>query len=119
MGAPKRNRMSARGVKLVGACFALIALAGCGDSAKGASKTEQSSAERISAALDVCAQGHEGFAQNVCENHALATLDNQVRQTLVAESADVSDAGAQLLVQNQNRWREAQRVSCGISNQRA
>jgi hypothetical protein len=119
-GAPNRNCMSARGLKLVGACFALIALAGCDDSAKGASKTDQSSAERISAALDVCAQnGGDDFAHNVCENRTLAGLDSQVRQTLVAESADVSDAGAQLLVQNQNRWRAAQRVSCGIANTQA
>lgn len=106
--------MSARGFKLVGAGFALIVLFACGEGVNGASKTDQSSAERISAALDVCAQGRNEFAQNVCENQALSGLDNQVREALVAESASVSDAGAQLLVQNQTRWREAQRVSCGI-----
>ncbi len=106
--------MSARSFMLVGVAFASIVLAGCGDNARGASKTDQSSAERISAALDVCAQQRDGFAQHVCENRSLVALDNQVRQALVAESADVSDAGAALLVQNQNRWRDAQRVSCGI-----
>lgn len=86
----------------------------CGDTSDGSSKTEQSSAERISAGLDVCAPGRDEFAQRVCQNRSLAALDNQVREALVAESAAVSDAGAALLVQNQNRWREAQRVACGI-----
>jgi hypothetical protein len=105
--------MSARAVGTIVAAAAL-ALAACGDGAKGPGKTEESSAERISAALDVCAEGRGGFAQRVCENRALAGLDNQVRETLVAESASVSDAGAQLLVQNQNRWLEAVRISCGV-----
>jgi hypothetical protein len=107
------GHMPSRTLSTLGACVALAALMSCGDSASGA-KTEQSSAERVGAALDVCAEGSSDFAQNVCENTALAALDNQVRQTLVAESAAISDAGAQLLVQNQNRWREAARVSCGI-----
>jgi hypothetical protein len=107
--------MSARGVWFVGAALALSALASCGDS-RGASKTEASSAERIAAALDVCAEGRRGFAQQVCANRALAGLDNQVRDVLVAESAEVSDAGAQMLVQNQNRWREAQRIACGVDD---
>lgn len=105
--------MSSRTLSTLGACVALVALMSCGDGAKGA-KTEQSSATRVSAALDVCAEGGSDFAQNVCENAPLAALDNQVRETLVAESAAISDAGAQLLVQNQNRWREAARISCGI-----
>ncbi|MGQ0532796.1 MAG: hypothetical protein ACT4OF_08930 [Caulobacteraceae bacterium] len=106
--------MSARTLASTFSAFvALAALAACGDSADGA-KTEQSSAERVAAALDVCAEGNGEFAQNVCANRSLAELDNQVRETLVAESASVSDAGAQLLVQNQNRWREAARVSCRI-----
>jgi hypothetical protein len=105
--------MSLRFPSTVCAFVALAALVACGDSAKGA-KTERSSAERVAAALDVCAEGGDGFAQNVCANRALAELDNQVRQTLVAESAAISDAGAQLLVQNQARWRDAARVSCGI-----
>jgi hypothetical protein len=64
--------------------------------------------------LDACADGGSEFARSVCENQTLAALDNQVRETLVAESAAVSDAGAQLLVQNQARWREAAHISCGI-----
>lgn len=97
----------------VGALAALAMLAACNDANSGA-KTEQSSAERVAAELNVCAEGSDGFAQHVCGNRALAELDNQVRETLVAESANVSDAGAQLLVQNQQRWREAARVSCRI-----
>lgn len=106
--------MSARRAGIFVASLAALALCACDDSARGSSKTEQSSAERISAGLDVCAAGREGFAQRVCQNSTLVALDNQTRETLVAESANVSDAGATLLVQNQNRWREAQRVSCGI-----
>jgi hypothetical protein len=104
--------MSMRAVTHFGAALALACLASCGDN--GAGKTEESSAERISAALDVCAEGRSEFAHNVCENTELAELDNQVRETLVAESADISDAGAQMLVQNQSRWREAQRIACGV-----
>lgn len=104
--------MSMRGIRLAGASLALIAMAACGD--RGQGKTEQSSAERISAALDVCAEGRGEFAQHVCDNRTLAGLDSQVRDALVAESASVSDGGAALLVQNQNRWREAQRIACGI-----
>lgn len=95
------------------ALAAALALGACNDSANGA-KTEASSAERVSAALDVCAEGRGSFARNVCENEQLAELDNNVRETLVAEAASVSDAGAQLLVRNQTRWREAQRIACGI-----
>jgi len=102
--------MSVRGICLVGA---VLALAACGES-RGEGKTDASAAERIAAALDPCAEGRGAFAQNVCQNRTLSTLDSQVRETLVAESADVSDAGAQLLVQNQNRWREAQRIACGV-----
>mgnify|MGYP000054459911 CR=1 FL=1 len=102
-----------RGIWLASASLALIALAGCDRNASG-SKTEQSSAENISVALDVCAEGGDGFAQNVCQNRALVSLDNQAREALVAESASISDAGAALLVQNQNRWRESARITCGL-----
>ncbi|MEZ5995577.1 MAG: hypothetical protein R3C25_07455 [Hyphomonadaceae bacterium] len=93
--------------------WALLALSACGD-ASDQGKTEQSSAERVSAQLDVCGQSDDPFARRVCGNGELAALDNQVRETLVAESASVSDAGAQLLVQHQARWREAARVACGV-----
>lgn len=105
--------MSVRGARIAGASIAICLLAAC-DARSGGSKTDESSAERISAALDVCAEGRDDFAQNVCANGALAGLDNQVREALVAEAAEVSDAGAAMLVQHQNRWREAARVSCGV-----
>lgn len=103
--------MSMRAVFSVSAALALSCLASCGD--RGSNKTEESSAERISAALDVCSSETE-LSQYVCGDGALADLDGQIREALVAESAEISDAGAQLLVQNQNRWREAQRISCGV-----
>lgn len=105
--------MSARFVGALLASCAVLALGACGDRDSGA-KTDESSEERISAGLDVCSQESNAFAQQVCANRSLVGLDNQVRETLVAEAADVSDAGAALLVQNQQRWREAQRISCGI-----
>ena len=105
--------MSARAVGTLLASCALLALVACEDSNSGA-KTEESSEERISAGLDACAQENNAFAQQICSNRALVGLDNQVRETLVAEAANVSDAGAEMLVRNQQRWREAQRISCGI-----
>lgn len=105
--------MFACGRGLVGVLIACIALASCGD--RDDVKTERSSAERVAAELDMCAEEPApGFAQNVCANRPLAALDTQIREALVAESADISDAGAQMLVQNQRRWREAARLSCGV-----
>lgn len=104
--------------RLICAVFAL-GLAACNNPASGTSKTEQSSAAHIAAALDVCSQPGDEFAQHVCDNRRLAGLDGQVRGALVSEAADVSDAGAALLVQNQNRWRDAQRVVCGIDDANA
>jgi hypothetical protein len=94
------------------ALIAALLLTACGVSGDG--KTERSSAESIAAALDPCAQGGDEFAQRVCQDSALAALDAEVRETLVAESASISDAGAALLVQNQSRWRDARRIACGI-----
>jgi len=102
--------MSMRANWLASASFALLALAACGRGGDGA-KTEQSSAENIAVALDVCANGGDAL----CENQALASLESAAREALVAESSSISDAGAALLVQNQNRWREAARVICGLT----
>jgi hypothetical protein len=92
--------------------IAALLIAACG--ARGDGKTERSSPESIAAALDPCAQSRDQFAQRVCADETLAALDAEVRETLVAESANISDAGAALLVANQARWRDAQRVACGI-----
>jgi hypothetical protein len=115
--AKEKSLMSARRVGIAAIACAALALGACGERGSDG-KTEASSAERVSAALDICADA-EGFAQQVCENRALASIDGQVREALVAESANVSDAGAQLLIQNQNRWREAARVMCGVANAEA
>lgn len=101
--------MPMRGVWFASASLALIALAGCDRNGNGA-KTEQSSAENIAVALDPCANNGDAL----CRNEALTELDSTARQALVAESASISDAGAALLVQNQNRWREATRIACGL-----
>jgi uncharacterized protein len=107
--------MLMRGVRIAGASLAICLLAGC-DPHRGDVKTDETSAERISAALDVCADDGDAFAQSVCANRALAGLDNQVRQELVAEAANLSDAGAAMLVQHQTRWRDATRIACGVSD---
>jgi hypothetical protein len=105
--------MPMRGIGIVGASIACVALAACGDRGSG-EKTQASSAEAISAALNICAGEQSAFARNVCENRQLLAIDEQIREALVAESASISDAGAQLLVQNQARWRNAARIACGV-----
>ncbi len=105
--------MSLRALWLASASIALIALASCDRNGNGA-KTEESSAENIAVALDTCAEPQTEFARNVCGNRTLASLDTTARETLVAESAAISDAGAALLVQNQRRWRDSARVLCGV-----
>ncbi len=105
--------MQQRGVQWTALIAASLILAACGDRA-GDAKTPRSAGERIAAALDPCGEGRGAFAQNVCKNEALAALDSEVSNTLVAEAANVSDAGAQLLVQNQQRWLETQRIACGV-----
>ena len=94
------------------AVLALFTLAACDRAGDG--KTDASSSQRLSAALDVCAEGRGAFASHVCGDEQLSALNEQVSEALVAEAAEVSDAGAQMLVQNQNRWLEAQRIACGI-----
>jgi hypothetical protein len=78
--------MSVRGITIACASLALITLAGCNRNNTG-SKTEESSAENIAVALDACADARSGFAQSVCSNRTLASLDSAARDTLVAESA--------------------------------
>jgi hypothetical protein len=116
MGRAEDNSfMSARGIAIAALAGVALALGACGER-RGDVKTDQSSSQRVSEALDPCAEGGDGFAQHVCGNRALSQIDTQVRDALVAEAADISDAGAQLLVQNQTRWREAARVLCGLAD---
>lgn len=105
--------MKRSGIKLLLVSVFALGLTAC-DRTNGASKTDASSAERITAALDVCAEGRGAFAAHVCADRELASLSNQVRESLVSEAGEISDAGAQLLVQNQNRWLSATRIECGI-----
>lgn len=112
--AEDRIVMSARRVGIAAIASALVALGACGDR-RSHTKTAESSAERVAAALDICADA-QGFAQQVCENRALAAIDSQVRDLLVAESANVTDAGAQILIQSQNNWRQAAAVMCGMTD---
>lgn len=105
--------MVARALGLISSGVAALFLFAC-DRSGGENKTDASSEMNISAALDVCGEDQGAYGESVCANRALVTLDHAVSEVLVAESANVSDAGARLLVQSQNRWREAQRVACGI-----
>lgn len=105
--------MSLRALAVTGVCALSVLLGAC-ERREADDKTDESSAERIAAALDVCAEGRGAFADSVCRNEQLAALDNRVRDALVAESASVSDAGAAMLVENQRRWREAARIACGV-----
>jgi len=102
--------MTARHLVLLG--VALAVLAACGP------KAEDTAAEAKNgeAGLTECGGGASGgaFSQALCGNQQLAALDGQIREALVAEAASVSDAGAQMLAQGQQRWLEAQRVACGV-----
>jgi uncharacterized protein len=98
---------------------ALLVVSGCSRESGGAAApapgtASAASATQIQAALDPCASGQQGFAQQICQNHALASLDQQVSGQLTAEAASVSQEGAQRLVQDQQRWRESQRIACGV-----
>lgn len=95
-----------RGLIIIGA----LCVAACGDQA---GKAEQS--PDVGAALDLCAEGQGAFEGRLCADRELAALGGEVREVLVAEAAQVSDAGAQLLVRNQSRWLEARRIACGIA----
>jgi hypothetical protein len=104
--------MPARAIIIASISLALLMLAACGErGGQGENGTPQ---ERIAAQLDPCTQRDNAFAQSVCANQALSSLDGQIRETLVAEASSVSEAGADLLIRNQERWREAQRITCGI-----
>lgn len=113
---------------LVIAGAALIGLAACGPKpapqqapqgetsspVASAVTSAMGSAIQVAQALDPCAARGDQFAQNLCRNRSLATIDTQIRTTLQDEVAQVSAEGAQLLVQNEERWRNARRISCGL-----
>ena len=104
--------MSNRRISVSAAILLAIAvLAGCFGEKKAPAGTPE---ERIAAALDPCAEGRGPFAQRICQNQELANLDGEVREALVGELAEVSEAGGQMLVQNEQRWREQMRVACGV-----
>jgi hypothetical protein len=68
---------------------------------------------RLANALDPCA-GKAKSAAGICSDAKLADLTGSVGEALVAEAASVSGPGAELLMQNQQKWLAAQRVSCGM-----
>ncbi len=93
----------------------MAVLAACGRNEDDPGATDGSGAPpRGAAALEACAAGQSDVAALVCDNERLAALDGEIRETLVAEAASVSDAGAQLLVEAQQRWLTTQRVACGV-----
>jgi hypothetical protein len=104
--------MSARLILIVLATAALAGLGACKPQEKADAPLDPK--EQLARGLTVCPEGSEGFPETLCKNEALAALGADVSETLVAEAAGVSDAGAQLLVQGQQRWLEAQRVACGV-----
>ena len=106
--------MPARALVAVSAALASLLLFACGDGGEGKTKQAGTPQQRLAAALDPCAEGGDAFAHSVCANRTLAGIDGQIRETLVAEAAEVSAAGAEMLARNQQRWRTAQRIECGI-----
>jgi hypothetical protein len=113
--------MPARSLILIGAAVAALTLAACTPKAEKAGQgAEPARAEgaEIEQALDPCAAGN-GADETLCANRPLAALDAQIREALVAEAASVSEDGAQLLVQNEQRWRQAQQIACGVVGEAA
>jgi uncharacterized protein len=95
-------------------CGAVLAAAACGrDAGKARAADAKGREATIAAALDPCSASNAA-ARTVCGNQKLSALDGQIRQALVAEAAEVSSAGAQTLVQGQQRWLQVQRLACGI-----
>lgn len=91
------------------------ALAACGP--RGEQSAGRSAAKGKAPAIAEilsCEGAPAGFAGTVCRHPQLSALDEQVRQALLAKAGDVSDAGAQMLVESQRRWLEAQRAACGV-----
>ncbi|HVZ99722.1 MAG TPA: hypothetical protein VG841_05365 [Caulobacterales bacterium] len=74
---------------------------------------------RVAELLDPCANRANAFAQNLCGNRVLAGVDTQIRSALQNQATLVSTQGAQVLVQNQERWREATRIGCALLNDAA
>ncbi|MES1198823.1 MAG: RsiV family protein [Pseudomonadota bacterium] len=115
--------MRARALVFVGIGLAALALAGCGAKPAQSATTKNAqqtapvasvSPAQVASLLDPCTDNRPGFAHNLCSTASLASLDTQIRNSLQTQATNLSNAGAQMLVQNQQRWREAQRLSCGV-----
>ena len=99
-------------------------MSSCGPNTTASSPTttaasNQSLHTRVAQVLDPCASNSSGFARNVCSNQTLTGIDTQIRTSLQAEAANITDAGARLLIENQQRWRDAQRLACGVTGANA
>lgn len=99
-------------LRQIGFAACALALSACGQRPEPAAPSPEGGG--LEAALNPCAGEVAGFNRALCETESLAALDGRIRETLVAEAASVSDEGARLIVQNQQRWLAAQRVACGI-----
>jgi len=108
----------------VGIGFAALALVSCGPKPGQGAHTATNAQNNAHVAaptqvahlLDPCANNQTGFAHTLCATPSLAALDTQIRQSLQNDASTLSGEGAQMLVQNQQRWREAQRIACGWVN---
>lgn len=111
--------MPARAMAIIAGSVAALALAACGPKAERPAEQVEGQAARtppaeVAAALDPCAGRSNAFDQALCQNQSLAALNTEISEALVAEAASVSEDGADVLVQNQRRWRAAQRIACGL-----
>lgn len=113
-----------RGAVFAGAAVLVLALAGCGpspsataSSSTATTQSTQSMQAGIAAALDPCAPNNpaNGFARKVCADGSLAALDGQIRTALAQRASQISADGQRILVDAEQKWREAQRVACGLS----
>lgn len=99
-----------RWAAMTGLVAALAALAACGPREIPVEDTAAPAAD-----ADPCASatGFRGLV--ICQNEALLSLDNAVREAITAETANVDPAVAGALNAEQDQWLEAARISCGIA----
>lgn len=96
---------------LAAACLVLAACNRDADKAKAAEGADPP--VEIAAAMDPCAT--EGpVARTLCGNEKLSALDRRIREAMAADAGDISEGARQTIVQNQQRWLQAQRTACGM-----
>lgn len=107
-------------MRQLGAICALalsLCAAACGADGAGAKQGQPPVA--LADALNPC-RAEEGetpqgpIARTYCANEQLAGLEGRLREALLAETGEVSEAGRRSIVQDHQRWLLARRTICGM-----